>query len=152
MCRSLVRFQDLKTALREAVCSNRDRWVYDRMSPLSLSFPSFLPRLKMLHRRGVVVWILNNPENNKWCWPPQFYEKIYTFQFWQIVNLDTLIQILLGTIFRTKPGQARQWLATQHTNINVSISPCEHTISNIYYVSVVGGNGKIVWFVVDIMK
>ena len=68
------------------------------------------------------------------------------------MNLDTLIQILLGTIFRTKPGQARQWLATQHTNINVSISPCVHTISNIYYVSVVGGNGKMVWFVVDIMK
>ena len=70
------------------------------------------------------------------------------------MNLDTLIQILLGTIFRTKPGQARQWLglATQHTNINVSISPCEHTISNIYYVSVVGGNGKMVLFAVDIMK
>ena len=116
------------------------------------SFASFLIRLKMLHRRRVEVSILNNPENYKWCWPPQFYEKIYTFQFWQIMNLDTLIQILLGTIFRTKPGQARQWLATQHTNINVFISPCEHTISNIYYVPAVGGNGKIVLFVVDFMK
>ena len=30
-----------------------EMWVKDRMFPLSLSFPSFHPRLKMLHRRGV---------------------------------------------------------------------------------------------------
>ena len=132
-----------------------EMWVKDRMFPLSLSFPSFHPRLKMLHRRGVDTEHLNNPESNKWCWPPQFYEKIYTFQFWQIVSLDTLIQILLGTIFRTKllgrdNGGAAPRLVTPHTNINVSILQprkylsCEHTMSNIHYVCGV--------LVVDIMK
>ena len=131
-----------------------EMWVKDRMFPLSLSFPSFHPRLKMLHRRGVDIEHLNNPESNKWCWPPQFYEKIYTFQFWQIVSLDTLIQILLGTIFRTKllgrDNSGTAALVTPHTNINVSILQprkylsCEHTMSNIHYVCGV--------LVVDIMK